>query len=735
MRAIAGVVCSLACVGVLSGQSGPMEMTRPIELSDLWSIRTFTRVEISPDGKYVFFSITPTTESGKDEFKLFDTHTGEIQDIDFGEIQPGRVMWDGTADGLFFLASEQKKVSFWRWDRKTRKSAPVFTHDQNATWSSNFYRSTTFSNYAPSLDGTRIAFVSAIKADDAENAEREHAMKTGGFVLSRREGTSVSATPTEVWVWERSTGAIKRVYAGPDVWNIKWSPDGSKLALWHMGPKNVVIVSESFGGMMDVTRVSVVDVKTGRRQLLGENEMRADSILAWGPGGQSLVVNAPKVMRHTSSPLGDLWLLKSYATEHWTWDSAHEKFQLAAKPLQAFANLGGRRPPETLEWHENGRIYYSDMVENRTEAIIEIQPGGQSHTLTPARWHVSKSSIAAHAQVAAVVRESVNEPQELALVDLRSRELKTVTSFNAHAIKLQRPKVEPYRVVNKFGYTTENWLIRPFGYREGQRYPLVVLLYNYNNVFPAQSWMKNIAPFEYARLGMAVLLANYPAYDGAQAEGRRTTPEKMRFGVGINPLASFEAAVDKLIGEGVVDPSKVGISGFSYGGFLTQYAITHSSKFSAAFVNDGGAWNPIQYYLATQGVPRVTLAYNLMFGGAPFGRGAKAMQEFMPAYGFGRLAVPVLIEGHGRDKDRSMSDVYVTARMEGTPIEMVIYDDAHQMTNRKLQMSSIHRNADWFRYWLLGTKNPNPMDNDQYTRWDELQKQLVALKKTGPSRP
>lgn len=729
----------LSCVAMWAGlatvaaqpQAGPAHR---FDQNDVWLVRTIDLVQISPDGRHILFALSPEQVEGDEELSIFHVATREVERVDFGRQyyfdrrRNHDLVWSRKSDGLLFRVTDETATSFWHWDMSSRQTMKLFERAAGRGSSSG-------AQFRESADGRRIAYVvsaPSVRADD--EARRARAMATTGLVLGANNGWQVGDTiPNEIWMWDRESGEQKKLYTGPVVMDMQWSPDGAKLALNAFTKEKSTIWSLLGAGGISGHGAVVVDIAEGTIRQVRETPLQDDWVLGWSPDGRTLAIDAHTPIEVASSASGILSLeTDGGEVSGWTPDAGGvlRRTRPDLMPEKddvprtgSYANGG------SFHWHRDGTMYFTETVAGRSSVIAVAQPGAGRKRLTDPRWNLSKISFAADADLAAAVREAANDPQELALVDLKTGAIATLTSFNSAVAALQRPAVEPFRVTNRFGYVTDNWIIKPDGYRAGTRYPVVVLLYAFNNAFAAQPWMKCFTPFEYARLGMVVLLANYPNYDGAAGEGRQTIPERWRFGVGVNPLASVEAAVDRLDADGLIDPRRVAIAGFSYGGFLAQYAITHSSKFSAAFVNDGGAWNPSAYYMGGMRDESFTLIFDYMFGGAPYGAGRKAMQEFLPAYGFGRLPVPVLFEGHFGERGLPwIADFYLTGKQEGTPIEAVIYDDKHIMVDRQRQRSSIARSTDWLRYWLLGTENPAPVDADEYRRWAELKKKLAALK-------
>src|SRR5262249_22981961 len=211
-----------------------------------------------------------------------------------------------------------------------------------------------------------------------------------------------------------------------------------------------------------------------RTQKLSEGDLRVDHLLGWSPDGRSLALDSRDVLEVSSSENGTLGIGTGFYSRQWVLDPPTQALQLSPEPL--FGRHAGEPRARTISadfhWHSNGTIYYRMTGTKRTDVIVRATPGDAGKPISDSRWGLSTISFADSAEVAAGVRESVNDPPELALVDLRTGNLTTLTSLNAPIAALNHPRVDPFRVTNRFGYATDNWLIPPANYDPNKRYPL-----------------------------------------------------------------------------------------------------------------------------------------------------------------------------------------------------------------------------------------------------------------------
>jgi dipeptidyl aminopeptidase/acylaminoacyl peptidase len=156
--------------------------------------------------------------------------------------------------------------------------------------------------------------------------------------------------------------------------------------------------------------------------------------------------------------------------------------------------------------------------------------------------------------------------------------------------------------------------------------------------------------------------------------------------------------VDQLIDLGLVDEDRMGIMGWSYGGFMTSWVVTQTSRFKAASVG-AAVTNPYSFYGLTD-IPEFMEAY---FGGKPWEESTDYLRH-AAVHHAGSAETPTLIQ-HGAEDRRvplAQGEAYYRAlKKSGVTVEMVIYPRApHGIREPKLIRDAMVRNEVWFDQWL-----------------------------------
>ncbi|MCX6024182.1 MAG: prolyl oligopeptidase family serine peptidase, partial [Chloroflexi bacterium] len=201
-------------------------------------------------------------------------------------------------------------------------------------------------------------------------------------------------------------------------------------------------------------------------------------------------------------------------------------------------------------------------------------------------------------------------------------------------------------------------------------------------------------PFRlFAGLGYALLLPN-PRGSGCYE------PEFARANVGDwggGDQRDIMTGVDHLIAAGLADPERLGVMGWSYGGFMTAWIVSQTGRFLAASVGAGPV-NHVSMYGQTD-IPRFV---NYYFDGDHWDtpEAAAAYLRRSPVAFAGNITTPVLI--HHGEKDERVPlpqgyELYRALRVRGVPVEMVVYPGAgHGLTDPRHQRYAMQRSLAWF---------------------------------------
>lgn len=314
----------------------------------------------------------------------------------------------------------------------------------------------------------------------------------------------------------------------------------------------------------------------------------------------------------------------------------------------------------------------------------------------------------------AFVSETSNIPPEVSLYDLKTSTTTRLTKINPQLETIARGYVEEIKEKTADGRPIDGYLVHPVNEQPGTLYPIIIATYNFSGRYIADAeWHSSFPAQTLAAEGYLVFLLNKPGMSQAVSG----TPEELQaveFG-SIVPV--FEGAVEFLKTKGG-DTSKVGVYGWSHGAFVVNYLTTHSDKFHAASIGEGGDFNPSNFWL--HGSETWQKIYKNLFGGPPWGSTLQAYIDYAPFFKLDKMHTPLLME-YATSGSLQGLEMYSSLRYSGIPAELVVYDhEEHNFVKPKARIASMGRKVDWFNYWLLNKQDPHPEKQEQYSRWNKM---------------
>jgi dipeptidyl aminopeptidase/acylaminoacyl peptidase len=265
-----------------------------------------------------------------------------------------------------------------------------------------------------------------------------------------------------------------------------------------------------------------------------------------------------------------------------------------------------------------------------------------------------------------------------------------LTDLNPTLKQRRHGRVEEIRWTYKHGGDSSGFLVKPIGFVEGRRYPLVVQLDD--NMFGPKGQpyvldgtvqLSGHPTQMLAAEGIAVLYLRQPEWL-RHVVATAAEPEEMRRYV--------EAGIVNLDRLGVIDPDRVGVSGWSRAAYYVARIMTRSQfPFSAATMIDGGQSEYVE-------------------GLRPFWDGELA-----------RVRAPILLQAHG--PRTLVAHAFLADRLDalGKSVELLYFATAsHSTTTPRHRRRSLEAHVDWWRFWLQGRRDTDPRKRAQYERWEAL---------------
>jgi dipeptidyl aminopeptidase/acylaminoacyl peptidase len=289
------------------------------------------------------------------------------------------------------------------------------------------------------------------------------------------------------------------------------------------------------------------------------------------------------------------------------------------------------------------------------------------------------------------LKASGSRPAEVTLLEGSAEKRLT----NIGAAVAGYPTVEPRKVSwkSRDGLPIEGILMLPFHYQPGQRVPLLVELHGGPTGVVTDSFpVPRTYPTQvFLEKGFAILAPNFRGSVNYGAEFRLKNIDSQGFG----DFDDVMTGVDWLIAQGIADPQRLGVMGWSYGGYLTAWTIGHTDRFKAASVG-APATDWITYYGQSDGPRSTLLTY---FGGTPWDK-PEAYIRHSPRTGIANIRTPALLQVGALDINHN-SEIYWSLTDRNIPVEYVVYPrEPHGFSEPAHQRDLMERNLRWFVRWL-----------------------------------
>lgn len=236
----------------------------------------------------------------------------------------------------------------------------------------------------------------------------------------------------------------------------------------------------------------------------------------------------------------------------------------------------GPNPPGIV-WTERNNLYF--QVSTMGDVILYYADlEGSLFPATPENEHIYDYDISENGQFALIAVSDLVNPGELMKLDIATGERKALTTFNeTYVTKTTLVKAEAIQFEGAGGFDVHGWLMKPANYTEGTTYPLVTNIHGGPHVMYGNSFFHEMQMF--AAQGWGVLYIN-PRGSGGYSQ---LFVDAVRGDYGGADYQDIMDAVDHVLANNTwVDSNRLGVTGGSYGGFMTNWIVSHTDRFKAA---------------------------------------------------------------------------------------------------------------------------------------------------------
>ena len=654
MRRSAVLACILAaCCSRIFSQEPAKSQTSDL-VRTLFAGKTFAQAAVSPDGKQLAWV---ENEGGGSQI-----HVSGINGANQHRVSAG----DGNS------VQDENSVA---WSPDSKRLA--FLSDAASPGQQQIYVANASGDPARKLTNVTGVLATPGWSPDGKSLAvlfTENATRAAGPLVAENARTGVirdEVTEQRLAVIEVASAKLRQI--SPQdmyVYEYDWSPDGRQF-----------VTTAARGNGDDnwyIAQIYLLDAHGGPMKSIYKPALQVANP-AWSPDGKS-VACISGLMSDEGSVGGDIFVIPA---------SGGEARNITPQ-MTASASW--------LTWAPGGqKIIFGEDVGGETgiaavavsDGKIETQWRGPEQ-ITVKGWGAAVS-LATDGRTSAVIRQSLSRPPEVWAGPMGN--WKQITSRNA-ALRPAWGEARSIHWSNE-GFNLQGWLLYPLNFDPAKKYPMVVSVHGGPGAMFRSTWP---GPPSFA---VALSARDYfvfmPNPRGSFGQGEAFTRANVRdFGYG--DFRDILTGVDQVLKQAPVDEHRLGLTGWSYGGYMTMFGVTQTRRFAAAVAGAGIA-NFQSYYGENQ-----IDQWMIPFFGASVYDDPQVYAKSSPITFIKRARTPTLVlvgDSDGECPTPQSFEFWHALKTLGVKTELVVYEhEGHGFASPEHQRDRIERVAAWFDEYL-----------------------------------
>jgi dipeptidyl aminopeptidase/acylaminoacyl peptidase len=657
-------------------------------IEDALAIKQIGAPQFSPDGKRVAYTISEWDKKENRRVShiwLVSVDGGPTTKLTTGEKGETSPQWSPDGSQIAFLADRDKGTQVWVIPVDGGEADKLTSEENNVQ------------SFRWSPDAKFIAYITRDTPKDKNDREKRRKDRFDTIVVDSDFSFS------HLWTINVDSREKKRLTEGNfSVSDPKWSPNGASIAfvMSKSGSQESSFIDISEDRNTDIY---MIPAGGGSPRQLTTNP-GPDSNPEWSPDG--------KLIAYTSNPEQKSWAEK---TDAMVISPDGGSPRNLTKDFIESAGAG-------LAWAPDGNaLYFSGGVGMYTHIFSVPLGGGKIAQITRENRNYGAFDIAGNTQIKSPAppsnpNESAYTPswkiaytvsdtwaaEDIWVAPLRQMDqAKKITWANPHIRDFALAESRMIKWKGPDNLDIEGLVIKPIGYQEGKRYPLIVQIHGgpygrFTDTFNsrAQVWAAN---------GYAVLMPN-PR--GSTGYGNQFTVANVGDWGG-KDFKDIMAGVDSVVARGIADPDKLVVMGGSYGGFMTFWTITQTDRFKAAIGHAG-----ISDWYSFHGQSDIPGLMEYGFTGQPW-TSPETYRKWSPMTFVDRVKTPLLITHGERDLRVPITQAeqyYRALKKRGVETVFLRYPrEGHGIQEPNHQIDLFQRQLEWFDSHL-GIRREKPAE-------------------------
>lgn len=627
---------------------------------------------VSPDGSRILYTVNEAvTTADKSEFVtqiwMANIATKQSVQLTFGDKSSGNPKWSPDGKWIAFTSNRKdNRNNLYRLSLAGGEAEPLTDLKSGVA---NF-------NWSP--DGRYIAYtMTDPKTEEEEKNDKgrndfrwvdENVKLARLYVIAVEKDANGKREPRKLTTGNYHVGEFD------------WSTDSSRIAFSH--------VKSPLANDWPTADVSIVEVANANVTVLANTPAAEDTPL-YSPDGKSIAL--------TVSDNPPRWaqsgVIQIYSTS-------------GGQPKSLAASFDGQ--PAVAGWSADGkRVYFSEAKGTGTQLYVIDVAANRIDEIKSTPAVLGGFSINRSGTTFGFIRQTSDTPADVFVSPVNEFAPVQISRVNGDLKLPAVGRTEVVRWKSKDGKDVEGLLTYPVGYQTGQRVPMILNIHGgpagvFLQTFVGGRGVYPLATF--SSRGYAILRPNPRGSSGYGVEFRRANSKDWGFG----DYQDLMTGVDKVVEMGVADPQRLGVMGWSYGGYMTSWIVTQTNRFKAA--SAGAPVTNLMSFNGTADIPSFIPDY---FGGQ-FWEIQDLYQKHSPLFNVKGVTTPTMIQHGEADIRVPISqgyEFYNALKVKGIPTRMLVLPrQPHGPTEPKMQLAAMNANLEWFEKYI-GAKSQTSSRN------------------------
>ena len=665
---------------VALAQQSPKAL-RPVTIDDYFQIRRVSDPQLSPDGQFVTYTVQTALlkeDKKEDRVWMIPTKGGGAIPLTAAGVSSSHARWSPDGKFIAFLsARDERKTQVWLLPRRGGEAERLTDMPQDVE------------DFAWSPEGSRLVLVMRDASPEELEAATEKKDKPAGkekpktqkpriidrLQFKMDETGYLDRRRTHLYVFDLALKSLTRVTSGDfDDSEPAWSPDSKLIAF--SSNRSQPDADATYD--INIWVVAADNTDKGAHPTQVTTNPGVDTTASWSPDGKWITYVTQLEPR-----------LFDYATRHIAVSPASGG---AAKVL----TLSFDRMASVPRFSPDSKFIYFIADDDGTQNLCRVpEAGGEITRPVGGRLMVNDYAVARTGDLVAQLA-TMDRPDELFTIP--SGKLTQITHTNdAFLAQLKLSHGEYVHFKSKDGTTVAGYVYKPVDFVPGKKYPTILRPHG-GPVWAYYAEFDHL-PQLYAANGYVVL---FPNPRGSAGYGQKYA-QAIWADWGNKDFQDDMAMVDYTIEQGIADPAKLAVGGWSYGGISTDFIIAQTTRFKAAISGAGTA-----LFVSMYGHDQYQRDYWAELG-HPWE--SKALWERVsPFYRVNTITTPTLFMGGEIDWNVPIlggEQMYQALRRLGRTTELVVYPgEYHEFKTPSHIKDRLERYLAWYNHYVKGDPAP-----------------------------